>query len=99
MLPFIQSKGARMSTRLKFGHLLVAAATAVCLSPSRASASLMYLGTTSELGSGLGHVNTVLSLSPQGNGTTACGLVGIGDITAACSGTTTTFAGGSNNQT
>ena len=88
-----------MSTRLKFGHALLAAATAVCLSPSRASASLMYLGTTNELGSGLGHVNTLLSFSPQGNGATACGLIGIGDITSACNGTATTFAGGSNNQT
>ena len=88
-----------MSTRLKFGHLLLAAATAVCLSPSRASASLVYLGTTDEQGSGLGNVNTLLSLSPQGNGTMACGLVGIGNVTSACNGTMTTFAGGSNNQT
>ena len=53
----------------------------MCLSPTRASASLVYLGTTDEQGSGLGHVNTLLSLRPQGNGTTACGLVGIGDVT------------------
>ncbi len=88
-----------MSTRLTFGHLLLAAATAVCLSPSRASASLVYLGTTDEQGSGLGHVNTLLSLKPQGNGTTACGLVGIGDVTSTCNGAMTTFTGGSNNQT
>jgi hypothetical protein len=88
-----------MSTRLKIGHWLMAAAAAVCLSPAQASASLVYLGTTTELGSGLGNVDTVLSLRPQGNGTTACGVVGIGDLTVACNGTATTFTGGSNNQT
>ena len=71
----------------------------MCLSPSQASASLVYLGTINEQGSGLGHVNTLLSLKPQGNGTTACGLVGIGDVTSACDGAVTTFNGGSNNQT
>lgn len=87
-----------MSTRLKFGHLLVAAATAVCLSPSRASASLIYVGTTDQQGAGLGNVNTILSLKPDGNGTVACGAVGPGNITAACEATLTTFNGGSNNQ-
>ena len=97
-MPFT-TEGARMTTRLKFGHLLLAAAAAVCLTPSRALASLVYLGTTDEQGSGLGNVNTLLSLRPQGNGTTACGLVGIGNLTSACNGTITTFNGGSNNQT
>ena len=88
-----------MSTRLTFGHLLLAATAAVCLTPSAASASLVYLGTIDEQGTGLGNVNTMLSLSPQGNLTTACGLVGIGNVTAPCDGASTTFAGGSNNQT
>ena len=99
LAPFT-TEGARMSTRLKFGPLLFAVATAVCLSPSQASASLVYLGTINEQGSGLGNVDTLLSLKPQGNGTTACGLVGIGDITSACDGgVLPTFNGGSNNQT
>jgi hypothetical protein len=92
------TEGARMSTSLKLGPLLLAAVTAVCLSPSRASASLVYLGTTTQLGSGLGNVNTLVSLSPQGNGTVACGSVAPGNVTAACNGTSVTFAGGSNNQ-
>jgi hypothetical protein len=76
----------------------LAAVTAVCLSPSRASASLVYLGDTAQLGSGLGNVNTLVSFSPQGNGTVACGSVAPGNVTAACNGTSVTFAGGSNNQ-
>lgn len=88
-----------MSTRVKFGPLLLAVLAALCLSPSRASASLLYLGTTSEQGSGLGNVNTIVSLKPQGDGTVACGMVGPGDVTSPCDGALTTFNGGSNNQT
>ena len=92
------TEGARMSMRMNVGPLLLAAAMAVGLSPSRASASLVYLGTTTDLGAGLGNVSTIVSLSPQGNAAIACGLVGPGNVTSACSGAATTFAGGSNNQ-
>lgn len=88
-----------MNTHREVRLLLTAAATAFCLSAAPASASLVYLGTTSEVGTGLGNVNTVLSLQPQGNGTATCGQITFGDITANCGGAPTTFNGGINNQT
>ena len=88
-----------MMTRHSFRHLVLAAAATVCLAPASASAALVYLGTEAEQGTGLGTVNTILSLSPQGNGTAGCGQIGFNDVTSACEGTNVTFAGGSNNQT
>lgn len=58
----------------------------------------MYLGSEAHTGSGIGRVDTMLSFSPQGNDTAACGQITFGDVVSSCGGNTQ-FQGGANNQT
>jgi hypothetical protein len=88
-----------MNLRTSLRPVLLAAAAAAWLSPASASASLVYLGPSTDFGTGIGNVDTVLSTRPQGSGTATCGQITFGDVTANCGGAETIFAGGSNNQT